>query len=133
MEISYLLDTNICIFLLRGNLQIKDKILECGISNCNISEITFAELLYGAYCSSDKDKNIELVKNLCSLFKIIPISDCLEDFVIQKTELRKKGLLIDDFDLLIGATAMAYNLKLITDNIRHFQRLPIEIENWVER
>ena len=51
MKTLYLLDTNIIVFLLRGQMGIRDSIERIGIDQCHISEITYAELLYGAECS----------------------------------------------------------------------------------
>jgi len=51
-----------------------------------------------------------------------------------KAILRREGLLIDNFDLLIGSTAVAHNCVLVTDNVKHLSRIPdIEIENWISR
>lgn len=132
---KYLLDTNICVFIMRGkHPEIKDRLLEVGISECAISEITVGELLYGAHCSGKPDENIELVKNFCSEFNVISLSVALEEFARQKARLRNRGELIDDMDMLIGVTAVSEGMTLITDNIRHFERLEnIQIENWVTR
>ena len=52
----------------------------------------------------------------------------------EKAKLRKSGKLIDDFDILIGATAVANNLILVTENENHLNRLSkINIENWIKR
>ncbi|MCH5240611.1 MAG: PIN domain-containing protein [Muribaculaceae bacterium] len=130
---QYLLDTNICIFLLRNKFAIDKHIEEAGIKNCFLSEITIAELAYGAYCSSNPREKMSQLRNLLKLFNIIPIFDTIETYANFKAELRKKGLPIDDFDLLIGAAAAANKLILITDNIKHFERLDIKVENWVKR
>jgi tRNA(fMet)-specific endonuclease VapC len=48
--------------------------------------------------------------------------------------LRKKGMMISDFDLLIGSTAIANELIMITENVNEFERISnIQIENWVKR
>lgn len=68
------------------------------------------------------------------LFSVLPIHEVLETFADIKTELNNKGLLIDDFDLLIGATAITYDLVLVTENIKHLARIPnIQIDCWVNR
>ena len=52
----------------------------------------------------------------------------------EKAALRKNGTLIDDIDIFIGATAIANNMILVTDNERHLERLSnIKIENWIKR
>lgn len=52
----YLLDTNICIYYMRGKYQLNLNVQNVGPHNCYISEITVAELLYGAAFSQDKKR-----------------------------------------------------------------------------
>ena len=60
--------------------------------------------------------------------------NALSLFGKNKAILRREGLLIDNFDLLIGSTAVAHNCVLVTDNVKHLSRIPdIEIENWISR
>ena len=67
-------------------------------------------------------------------FSADPISGIIEAFAREKAELRKKGQLIDDFDLLIGMTAQVYGYTLVTENVKHLSRISnIEIENWISR
>ena len=64
----------------------------------------------------------------------IPIRNVLRVYAREKVRLRRKGTPIKDLDLLIGSTAKATNLILVTENIRHLNRVDgIEIENWIER
>lgn len=128
---KYLLDTNICVFFLRKKHNISSYIKSVGLENCFISEITVAELLYGAECSSQVEQNLDLVRDFCSNLNVYPISDSLEIFAKEKTKLRKAGKIIDDFDLLIGVTAIRHDCILVTDNLKHLERLPVEIENWI--
>ena len=129
---KYLLDTNICVFFLRGDKSVIGQILSKGIDNCCISEITVAELLYGVACDEYKFKeNIEKVNEFIDILPVIPITNVLSEYAQQKSFLRKKGKLIDDMDLFIGATAIANNMILVTDNEKHLNRLQnIKIENW---
>ena len=64
----------------------------------------------------------------------LPILNAIEIYAKEKARLRKTGNMIDDFDLLIGATAIANNMFLVTENEKHLNRLSgIQIENWIER
>ncbi|MEL5895421.1 type II toxin-antitoxin system VapC family toxin [Bacteroides sp. GD17] len=131
---KYLLDTNICIFFLQGKYDVPARIEEIGRNNCCISEITVGELLYGAACSSKKELHLAQVKELISLFVVLPIYPVLSFFADFKAELRKQGKLIDDFDLLIGSTAVANKMVLVSENTKHLSRIPgIETENWIRR
>ena len=132
---KYLLDTNVCVFFLRGKKSIVEQILNNGIDNCFISEITVAELFYGVECDEFNFKeNRKKVKEFIDILTVIPITNVLLEYAQQKASLRKKGNLIDDMDLFIGATAIANNMVLVTDNEKHLNRLSnIKIENWIIR
>lgn len=131
---KYLLDSNICIHLLRNREDVVSQIQRVGWMNCCISELTVAELFYGAECSSMPKENSEEVEAFVSSITIIPISSCIREFCRQKAQLRKQGLLIEDFDMLIGCTAVANGYTIVTENVKHLSRIEgIMIENWVER
>ncbi len=130
---KYLLDTNICIYFLKGLFNLDKEIENVGLSNCFVSEITIAELKFGAENSENQEKNRKTVDQFVSKFTIIPIFNSLDVYAKEKSRLRKKGLPLDDFDLLIGATAISNKLTLVTRNVSDFERLKgIEIENWVD-
>ena len=131
---NYLLDTNIIIFFFKGKFGIADKMKKVGIENCYISEITLAELKYGALNSANPEKHLKEVEELIAYLSIIPITSAIDHYAKEKARLRKSGALIDDFDLLIGATASANNMILVTNNSKHFTRLEkLTIEDWTER
>ena len=123
---KYLLDTNICIFFLQGKYGIKEKIQQVGRKNCYISEISIAELLYGA-AYSGSSKHSHDVEIILESLTVVPIYDSLPTYAATKASLRR-------FDMLIGSSAVHHGLVMVTENIEHFERIPgIEIENWVER
>ena len=65
------------------------------------------------------------------MFDVISIKDSVELFGSNKAYLKNKGLIIDDFDILIGSTAIKHNLIMVTENVKHLSRLPgISVENW---
>ena len=132
---KYLLDTNICVFFFRGKFNVADVLLKKGYENCYVSEITIAELRYGAENSPNPQKNNELIDTFLQQIAIIPITESINTYAKEKARLKRLGLLLDDeFDLLIGATAIANNMMLVTDNEKHLSRLAdIKIENWIKR
>ncbi len=131
---KYLLDTNICIFMLKNRYNIRTIINDSIVDNCYISELSIAELYYGAYKSICPDKGIKEVQLISSRFKTIPVSDSLVLFGQLKTDMERSGNKIDDFDLLIGATAITHDLIMVTDNVKHLGKIPgIQLENWIER
>ncbi len=134
---QYLLDSNICVYLMRGrsakSQNIIERLSEVGWDNCFISEYTVAELLYGATCSDDPQGNIKKVQSFCQDFQVIPISKVLLEFARQKSLLRKTGLMVEDADIFIGTTAIALDLVMVTENLKHIGRLQgIHIENWAK-
>ncbi len=130
----YLLDTNICIHFFRGQFNILDKLTEVGIENCAISEITLAELVYGAEKSNKPEHNHALIDKFVSQLTVIPIFDAIHKYGKEKVKLQKTGKMISDFDLLIGCTSVENDMIMVTENIQEFQRIDrIKIENWVQR
>ena len=131
---KYLLDTNICIHFFRGKFNLIGKLESIGLNNCAISEITLAELVFGAENSLNPSKNHDLIEQFSKQVTILPIYDSIKLYGIEKTRLRKAGSMISDFDLLIGCTAIEKDLIMVTENTREFERISnIVIENWVER
>ncbi|MEC3881932.1 type II toxin-antitoxin system VapC family toxin [Parapedobacter sp. 10938] len=130
---NYLLDTNICIYFLKGMYNLDRKIAKIGEVNCFISEITVAELKYGIENSKTPEKLRPLVEAFIPKFAILPIFNSLDIYSKEKAKLRKKGLMVDDFDILIGATAITNNMVMVTNNVAHFSRLTkIRIEDWTK-
>lgn len=131
---KYLLDTNICVYFLRGRYGIAQRIAEIGWENCCISEITIAELLYGAENSNSVSNNKQLIEMLCDSIAVLPIRNAFHVYAQEKVRLRQKGTPLEDLDLLIGATAKANNCVIVTENVRHMERInELAIENWIKR
>lgn len=131
---KYLLDTNICIHLFRGKFNLIEKFQEINLDDCAISEITLAELIFGAENSPNPKKNHKIINSFSEQVKILPIFNSIQTYAKEKVRLRKKEVIISDFDLLIGSTAISNSLIMITENVKEFERiLNIEIENWVKR
>lgn len=73
------------------------------MGSCRVSEVTVAELLYGAEYSMYPSRNKAMFEQFLTDMEIIPISGCIPVFAAEKARLRKAGTLLPDFDLLIGA------------------------------
>lgn len=130
---KYLLDTNICIYFIKGQFELKSKFEKVNPENCFISEITLAELKFGVENSQRKDKNQKALNDFLTGINIVPIFHSLDLYASEKARLRKLGNTIDDFDLLIGVTAVKHNLTIVTNNVNHFNRIKgIEIEDWTK-
>jgi tRNA(fMet)-specific endonuclease VapC len=126
------LDTNICIYFLNGDKSIIEKMDKISITDMTISIVTIAELQFGAFNSNKTKENLERIKYFKSIVKTVNLNTAItEEYAKIKSNLRKSGNPIDDFDILIGATAIVSNLVLVTNNELHFKRIDnIIIENW---
>lgn len=131
----YLLDTNICIYIIKKKpldvlktLKIKSK------SDIHVSSITIAELEYGVSKSQFPQKNKIALIEFLSIFNILPFDDTdAVEFGMIKTDLEKKGRIICQMDLLIAAQAKSKKLILVTNNVKEFERVAgLKIENWVK-
>lgn len=132
---QYLLDTNICVFFLRGLLDHNIVIKDVGLDNCYISEITVFELRFGAENSKNPKKSHKAVDRFTQGLSIIPIYGCAKRYAKEKVRLRNNGTpMPDEFDLLIGVTAIENQLTLVTDNLKDFKNFnELKVENWYSR
>ena len=132
---SYLIDTNIIIYSIKGNSFVNDNFLKNENIPKSISVITYGELLFGAKKSQSYEKNIAIVYRIKELFPIIDIDKAIiETFSELKANMQKAGTPIEDFDLLIASTALTMNSILVTNNEKHFDRIKgLKIENWSKK
>ena len=128
---KYLLDTCVCISMFRNEGNVRDTIRRIGTQNCYISEITVAELYFGLAKAEDKKRKLEDIREVQRLFRVIPAYSSFKEYGEIRHSLEGSGLRIDQFDLLIAATALHQQMTLVTSNLKHFERIRgLEIENW---
>lgn len=124
MKMVYLVETDWAVYYLRGRENVVRKFHELREYGMGLSVISLAELYTGVYYSSEPLKAKESLDNFLSFVTVLGINDGIcSIFGRENARLRKEGLIIDDFDLLIGATCVYYGLKLLTNNRRHFDRI----------
>lgn len=131
----YLLDSNICIFLIRNKTPLlRERIKMYSPSLLHLSVITVAELEYGAAKSQNPVKEHLAVLDFVSPFKIIDFKpNDAENFGLIRSYLEKKGTPIGPYDMEIAAQAMTNNLIVVTNNVGEFERIPwIKVEDWTE-
>jgi len=130
---SWLLDTDICIYVLRGHPTVRAHFEEQTRNGIAVSVITLAELRYGAACSTRVEENQRVISNWLESVAVLDVTPAVAQvYADSKAALRKQGNLIEDFDLLIGATAITHDLTLITNNFSHFERIPrIMLDRWL--
>lgn len=93
--------------------------------------MTVAELKYGVANSKTPDLMRPIVEAFLPKFAIIPIYDALDIYAYEKAKLRKQGILVDDFDILIGATSIVYKMTMVSNNYKHLSRLDgIDLQDW---
>jgi tRNA(fMet)-specific endonuclease VapC len=127
----YLLDTNIAVFMFRGKFNLSQKMEDVGLANCFISEISIAELKCGALKSQRPIYQMQLVDTLINMIEVVSISSVIDLYAEERARLELLGTPVENFDLLIGVTAVKYGFTLITNNIRHFTRIEnIHLEDW---
>lgn len=122
---SYLLDTNICIYLIkRKPATVFERLSEVRPGQIGISVITLAELDYGARKSSNPNKNLDALHQLLIPFEILPFDYLATvEYGKVRSELEKKGTPIGPLDTLIAAHAKSLNRILVTNNEKEFNRV----------
>ncbi len=133
--LRYLLDTDMCIYLLNHVPKVRQRLLEVGVEAIAVAIPTLGELYYGAYCSKRIEENLARVRH----FLVSPGPEVLllDDAAMQtfgrlKAGLRRKGLPIGDVDFQIASAAVSRQLTLVTNNLRHYGRIPgLSLENWL--
>lgn len=128
---KYLLDTCVCISMFRNEGRVRETLQRIGAKNCYISEITIAELYFGLAKANNKKEKANDILRVQKMFKVIPAYSAFKEYGEIRYYLEHTGQRVDQFDLLIGATAMHNKLTLVTSNTKHFERMPeLTIENW---
>jgi len=130
---NYLLDTNICIYALKGHPRILNKLLSKSPATIWVSVITEAELRAGAAKSSSPTKSLRALGNFLKPLHIVEFTSLdAVAYAHVRSRLEKAGTPIGPMDTLIGAHAVSRHLTLVTNNEREFSRISgLSVENWV--
>jgi tRNA(fMet)-specific endonuclease VapC len=130
---SFLLDTNICIYALKQNRNVLDQLLSKGKEEIVVSVLTEAELRTGAAKSNSPSKTLRLVESFLFALEIAEFtSDDAIAYALIRSRLERAGTPIGPLDTLIASQAVARNLTLVSNNEREFRRVSgLQIENWV--
>jgi len=129
---AYLIDTDIIIFALRKDKSVLIKFEENKNIPISISMITYAELIFGAKRSQNEQQNMIKVRHIRDLYPIEELNEgVMEVFADIKAKMFNNGMRIEDMDLFIAATAIYNDLTLVTNNVKHFEKIPyLKLENW---
>lgn len=133
LMIKYLLDTNICIYVIkRRPIEVLVKFNESA-GRLAISAITLSELLHGAEKSQQVAKNLKAIEDFCSRLEVLPYADeAAAHYGDIRADLERKGMPIGVNDIHIAAQARASGLILVTNNECEFVRVSgLRVENWL--
>jgi tRNA(fMet)-specific endonuclease VapC len=131
--LRYLLDTNICIYVIKRRPEsLLDRFNE-NASHLAISAITLAELLHGAEKSSQPQRTLSVVEDFCSRLDVLDYgAKAAQHYGQIRSTLERRGTPIGVNDLHIAAHARSEGLTLVSNNLREFERVEgLLYENWV--
>ena len=122
---GYLLDTDWVIDYLKGVPPIVTKLQALAEEGLAISVISLAELYEGVYGSGQAKRHLQGLRRFLDGVPVIGLDDATcRTFGQCRHRLRQEGQLIDNFDLLIAATCLTNRLTPVTNNVRHYERVP---------
>jgi tRNA(fMet)-specific endonuclease VapC len=133
---KYMLDTNICIYLIRQKPpQVLQKFTALSFGDVGVSAITVVELQYGVHKSQHAERNGQALEQF-----LIPLTvagfdhNAAATYGAIRATLERQGTPIGSLDTLIAAHALSLDTTLVTNNLREFSRLPgLKVVNWAER
>ena len=137
MQTQYLLDTNICIYIIKHQPEIVRQHFEKHLPNRNIlmSVITLGELRFGAEKSQNKEKALKVIDELSAIIPVVELDETVAEHYAQiRKDLTLKGQIIGNNDLWLAAHARANDWVMVTNNEKEFLRVDqLKIENWVTK
>ena len=130
---KYLLDTNICVFVIRKKSKhALQRLRQHPAGVVGISTITLAELRYGADKSQDPPKNHAALNAFLAPLEVVEFNaQAAGQYGSIRADLEKRGLPIGPLDTLIAAHAQSLGLTLVTNNLSEFNRVSgLAVEDW---
>lgn len=134
--ITALLDTNICIYLIKNNPpEVRERFAAYAPGEIGITSVSVAELYYGVEKSASREKNARALEALLLPLEIVSFDmTAAQIYGNIRAILEKKGTPVGGMDMLIAAVALAKNCTLITHNLREFERIDgLRCESWAQR
>jgi tRNA(fMet)-specific endonuclease VapC len=131
--LRYMLDTNICIYVIKNRpARLRERFNTFADQLC-ISVITLAELIYGAEKSARPHENLTVVEQFCARLDVLPFAEGAASHYGQLwAGLERAGRPIGIHDMVIGGHARSEGLTVVTNNLREFQQMPgLLLENWL--
>jgi len=131
--LQYMLDTNICIYVIRNYPQQLLQRFNAIAEQLCVSAITLGELHYGAEKSARRLQNLQAIEHFSARLDVLPFSlKAAAHYGQLRAGLERAGTPVGPHDMLIGAHARSDGLIIVTNNRREFDRIPgLRVENWV--
>jgi len=122
---AYIIDADWVIRALAGHQPTVETLLLLSWEGVAISWITIGEIYEGAFNSPNPRAHLESFRDFLRPFPALDLNDpIMERFAEVRSHLRRRGEVIADFDIILGATALHYDLTVLTYNARHLGRIP---------
>jgi len=131
---KYMLDTNICIGLIRQKPQkLIQRLTRCEPGEVGVSSITIAELTFGANKSNQVEQNLFALEQFLLPIEIADFDQqASAAYGVIRAYLEREGKIIGSMDMLIGAHALSLGAIVVTNNVDEFQRIPkLKVEDWM--
>jgi len=132
--IRYLLDTNICIYLIKKHPpEVLARFEQIQLKQLYIPTITLFELYFGIEKSNARQRNLVALENFIAPLTIVDFTqDAAKNAAKIRNQLQKQGTPIGAYDIQIAAIALSLSMTLLTNNTREFERVKgLKLENWV--
>jgi len=132
-----MLDTDTCIFLMRGESpELEAKVQSVPLQQQVMSTVTFAELAYGVQVSAaaKRKQNQAVLESLALHLAVLDWpQDVAKHYAEIRADLKKRGAQLGAADLMIAAHARALGAIVVTNNLKDFGRVKgLEVENWTK-
>ena len=131
--LKYLLDTNIVIYTMKKRPQRVKRRFQQHHGQMGISTVTIGELVFGAEHSQQTERNLADLEALTARLEVLPFDNqAAYHFGQIRAALYRTGQPIGPYDMMIAGQARAAGLKLVTNNVKEFGRVPgLHLENWI--
>ncbi|MCL2882392.1 MAG: type II toxin-antitoxin system VapC family toxin [Coriobacteriia bacterium] len=129
---SYMLDTNTCIFAIKKNEQVLASVKKHRDEGLCISDVTLSELEYGVCHSRFQAQNRIALTQFLSIITPLPYEErAAHEYGVLRADLCRRGCVIGAMDMLIAAHAIAAGMVLVTNNTKEFERVKrLRLVDW---
>lgn len=132
--LKYMLDTNIVIYTMKNRPQQVKRYFQKNHGQMGVSTVTLGELVFGAEYSQQVERNLADIEAMAARLEVLPFDDkAAYHFGQVRAALYRSGNPIGPYDMMIAGHARACGLKLVTNNVKEFERVPgLLIEDWCD-